>query len=312
MTVRITLALLFVIPAALAYPWRTITDRWVLGVAVAVVIMLFAWWRGLFVTEMVRRRAAIWRRNRAGGDHSHRREQPGTHVTSVLRVEPSSTATLPLPLLAGYVDRYGVKAHKVRVVSRDRAGDRTTWVAVTVGATENLAALQARSPELPLRRTADVVARRLADHLREIGWHVTLVEDADTPVPDAAKETWRGLRSESGHVAAHRIGVDDGLPETLAAVAAQESSETWTAIDITGGPTHTAIVAGCALRTEHRPVTKGPLPGLTPARGAQRPALEALAPSSIDRLHGDPVPVPPELLARLDWPVERRAAAELS
>jgi type VII secretion protein EccE len=312
MTVRITLALLFVIPAVLAYPWRTTADRWILGVAVAVVIVLFAWWRGLFITEMVRRRAAIWRRNRTGGGHSRRREQPGTRVTSLLRVEPSSSATLPLSLLAGYVDRYGVKAHKVRVVSRDRAGDRTTWIAVTVDAPENLAALQARSPELPLRQTADVVARRLADHLREIGWHVTLVENADTPVPDAAKETWRGLRSESGHVVAHRIAVDDGLPETLAAVVSQESSETWTAIDITGGPTHPAIVAGCALRTEQRPATKGPLPGLTPARGAQRPALEALAPSSIYRLHGDAVPVPPELLARLDWPVDRRAAAEFS
>ncbi|MBO0681250.1 type VII secretion protein EccE [Mycolicibacterium sp. S2-37] len=310
MTARITLALLFVIPAALTYPWRTVADRWILGVAVAVVVVLFAWWRGLFVTDMVRRRIAIWRRNRAAGGHSRRPEQPDTYVTSVLRVEPSSSTDLPLDLIAGYVDRYGIRARKVRVVSRDRAGERTTWIAVTVGAAENLAALQARSPELPLRETADVVARRLADHLREIGWYVTLVDGADTPVPAAAKETWRGLRSDSGHVAAYRVAVDDRLPDTLAELAAQQSAETWTALDISGSAAHPKLTAGCALWTEQRPSARAPIPGLTPVRGAHRPALEALAPTSVARLDGAPVQA--DLLQRLVWPVDRGAAAEVS
>ena len=58
MTARITLALLFIIPAAMAYPWPSTRDRWVLGVAIVAVVVLFAWWRGLFLTTMVGRRVA--------------------------------------------------------------------------------------------------------------------------------------------------------------------------------------------------------------------------------------------------------------
>lgn len=179
MTARITLALLFVIPAALAYPWRTAADRWVLGVAVAAVIVLFAWWRGLFVTDIVRRRIAIVSRNRRGG---HTRRATPDLATVTLRVDGAASSELPLPLLAGYVDRYGVRAHKVRVVSRDAAGERTTWIALTVAAKDNLAALQARSTRLPLRETTEIAARRLTDHLREVGWTVTPVDDAESPV----------------------------------------------------------------------------------------------------------------------------------
>ncbi|WP_422742829.1 type VII secretion protein EccE [Mycobacterium sp. WMMD1722] len=313
MTARITLALLFAIPAALAYPWRTAADRWLLGVAVAVVVVLFAWWRGLFVTEMVRRRVAIWRRNRRGGEHSRRPAEPGTYVASVLRVEPSSADGLPLPLIAGYVDRYGVKADKIRIVSRDRPAERSTWIAVTVGAPENLAALQARSPELPLRQTADVVARRLADHLREVGWRVAPVEGADlvadTPVA-AGVETWRGLRTESGYIAAYRLTVDDRLPETLAAVTAHEADEIWTAIDITGTATHSVVTAGCALVGPQRPDARAPIAGLVPAHGDHRRALEALAPTSVTRLAGRPTST--DLVHRLTWPVDRRPTGELA
>jgi hypothetical protein len=35
------LALLAVVPALLAYPWRTPRDYWLLGIAAAVVIVLF-------------------------------------------------------------------------------------------------------------------------------------------------------------------------------------------------------------------------------------------------------------------------------
>ena len=59
---RITLALLAVVPAVLAYPWRSSRDYWVLGIAVAVVILLFGWWRGLYFTTILRRRLAIARR----------------------------------------------------------------------------------------------------------------------------------------------------------------------------------------------------------------------------------------------------------
>jgi hypothetical protein len=55
---RITLALLAVVPAVMAYPWRTPREQWVLGIAVAVVILLFGWWGGLHFTTIC---AAAWR-----------------------------------------------------------------------------------------------------------------------------------------------------------------------------------------------------------------------------------------------------------
>jgi len=63
MTARLALALLFIVPAALAYPYETVTQRWILGVAVAVVILLFAWWKGDFATTKLARRWTIWRGN---------------------------------------------------------------------------------------------------------------------------------------------------------------------------------------------------------------------------------------------------------
>jgi type VII secretion protein EccE len=308
MTARITLALLFVIPAALAYPWETTTDRWLLGAAVAAVVVLFAWWRGLFVTDMVRHRFAMMGRNRRGG---HNRGQgPAEHFATVaLRVDEAPSSDLPLPLLAGYVDRYGVRAHKVRVVSRDVAGQRTTWIALTVGAAENLAALRARSIHLPLRQTTEVAARRLTDHLRELGWTVTPVDETDSPLPRSARETWRGLRGEDGYVAVYGVTVDDRVADTLAAVAALPSAETWTAIDIVGSPRHLGVVVGCAVRTEDRPKAKAPLVGLTPQRGRHRPAAGALQPLSDERIEGRPAPVTEEALHRLRWPVDHSATA---
>ncbi|TFV55429.1 type VII secretion protein EccE [Mycobacterium sp. PS03-16] len=307
MTARITLALLFVIPAALAYPWDTTIDRWVLGAAIVAVVVLFAWWRGHFVTELVRRRLAIVRRNRGRGHAPH----SGRYETAVLRVDAGPDDALPVPLLAGYVDRYGLRADKVRLVSRDAAGVRTTWIALTLGATDNLAALRARSARLPLRETTDIAVRRLADHLREIGWDVSAVDDAESPVPPSARETWRGLRDESGFTAAYRVRVDGRLAETFAAVAAQPATEVWTALDITGTATHPELIAGCAVRTADRPPAGAPVAGLTPQRGRHRPALQALHPFSTSRLEGDTARPGADAPAPLSWPVTGRRTAEV-
>lgn len=297
MTARTTLALLFVTAAALAYPWRTSTDRWMLGAAAVTVIIGFAWWRGLFVTDMARRRIAMWRRNRRGGSQSQRTDDPVDRDTALLRIDGPVADELPLGVLAGYVDRYGVHADTVRVTVRDVAGERTTWVGLTIAAGENLAALRARSARLPLRETAQVAARRLADHLRELGWHAAIVADAETPVPPSAHETWRGLRTETGYVAAYRVAVDDALSDTLAAVRAQPSAETWTVLDISGSPARPELTVGCSLTTDQRPRAGGPVAGLTPARGRHRPALAAMAPLSTDRVDGQPVPAPTAVLA---------------
>ena len=59
---RLTLALLAVVPAVMAYPWRSTRDYWVLGIAVVVVMLLFGRWGGLHFTTIARRRLAMMRR----------------------------------------------------------------------------------------------------------------------------------------------------------------------------------------------------------------------------------------------------------
>jgi type VII secretion protein EccE len=82
---------------------------------------------------------AMWaRRNRT--DDLHRSTTDTTTV--LLRIDPSEPAVLPLRLIAGYLDRYGIRCDKVRITSRDTAGNRTTWVGLTLGAADNLAALR--------------------------------------------------------------------------------------------------------------------------------------------------------------------------
>ncbi|HZN82430.1 MAG TPA: type VII secretion protein EccE, partial [Mycobacterium sp.] len=153
MTVRIALASLFIVPAAMAYRWPSTADRWLLGGAVVAVLVLFAGWRGLFFTTMVWRRLAIWsRRYRTDGLH----HSPVDYSTVVLRIDPSEPVALPLRLIAGYLDRYGIRCDKIRVTSRDLDGLRTTWISLTLRAVDNLTALRARSARIPLRETTDV------------------------------------------------------------------------------------------------------------------------------------------------------------
>ena len=152
------------------------------------------------------------------GRHPTRRgsvpeSEPAAETTALLRVgAPSGDSdVLPLPLIARYLDRYGIRADKIRITSRDNASDasrRETWIGLTISAVDNLAALQARSPRIPLHETAQVAARRLADHLREIGWEASTVGPDDVPRllgPDA-RETWRGVqRGASDYIAAYRV-----------------------------------------------------------------------------------------------------------
>lgn len=304
MIVRITLALLFVVPAAMAYPWQSTADRWLLGVAIAVTVVLFAWWRGLFVTTMLHRRLAMLRRR----NHSQGSHQSSEFATVVLRVETPRAATLPLDLVAGYLERYGISFDKVRVTSRDGAGARTTWVTLTLAAVDNISALSARSPRIPLLDTASLAARRLADHLRELGFQVSVVDDVESPLAGKSKETWRAVSDERGYLAAYRLRVDSDLAENLAAVWAGTADEVWTALEFTGSRTHPAISVACAVRTADRSASRAPLPGLVSDGGVQRPVLLALAPDSDERLPAVPVAVPHGLLATLQW----RAGSALS
>lgn len=294
MTIRISLALLAVALAAMAYPWQSVTDRWIVGGAVVVVLITVAWWRGLFLTTMLGRRIAMWRRRGAG---PARRD--ADQMMILLQVDDPAGVDLPLPLVAGYVDRFGVRCASVRVTSRDRAGVRTTWIGMTLDAVDNLAALRARSPELPLYDTTEVVGRRLADHLRETGLEVTAVNAAVALLGQSGRETWTGVRDEFGFVSAYGVRVDDRLVDRLAEVSAR-STETWVTLEFSGTAARPTVAAACAVRTAE-PVRGAPLDGLVVHRGLQRPLLTALDPTSAGRLGIAEVPVPDGLLERVTW-----------
>lgn len=310
-TGRITLALLAVVPAVMAYPWRSTRDHWVLGIAAAVVIVLFGWWRGLHLTTILRRRLAMLRR----GSGFVPETDSDTKATALLRLGPPAgdSDVLPLPLIAGYLDRYGIHADRIRITSRDNPSDasrRETWIGLTVSAADNLAALRARSPRIPLHQTVGVAARRLADHLREIGWDAGTVVPEDVPrlVAPNARESWRGVqRGASDYVAAYQVHVDGGLAETLEAIRSHPARETCTALEIAGDATHRTVAAACAFLTETPPGGGAPLAGLTPQRGNHRRALAALDLLSTQRLDGHR-DEPSGLLARLDWPTPEAGA----
>ncbi|MDM4143205.1 MULTISPECIES: type VII secretion protein EccE [Mycobacterium] len=301
---RITLALLAIVPAVMAYPWRTPRDYWLLGVAAAVVIVLFGWWGGLHFTTIVGRRLAMIARGNAVPSSTS-----DTAATALIRLGApgDDNEVLPLPLIASYLDRYGIRADKIRITSRDNAADasrRETWIGLTVSAPDNLAALQARSPRIPLHETAQVAARRLADHLRELGWEATPVAADDVPrlLTNNPRERWRGVqRGASDYLAAYRIQVDDALPETLAAIRSYSARETCTALEVAGDKTQPTVAVACAFQTEAGPDGKAPVDGLIPQRGNHLPALTALDLLSTRRLDGH-IAAPADLLSQVYWP----------
>lgn len=312
---RITLALLAVVPAvmaALSHPSQSTRAYWLIGIAVVVVILLFGWSRGLYFTTMLRRRLAIAGRAQS---RASRAAEPGanTRSTALLRIgaAPSDAQPLPLPLIAGYLDCYGIRADHIRITNRNNAtGQVETWIGLTVSAVDNLAALQARSAQIPLHQTAEVAGRRLADHLREIGWDAATVSSDDVPelldfqTQKASRETWRSVQQgDSDYVAGYRVNADDDLPGTLTQVRSQSAREIWTALEIAQaapGGLYT-VTAACALRTDAAPSSAAPVAGLTLERGNQRPVLTALDPLSTQRLPGH-TEAPADLLSRLDWP----------
>jgi type VII secretion protein EccE len=273
--------------------------------------VLFGWWGGLHLTTILRRRLAMARRARGFVPESG----AATSATALLRLGPplGDSGVLPLQLIAQYLDRYGVRADKIRITSRDNASDvsrRQTWIGLTVSAADNLAALQARSPRIPLTETAQVAARRLADHLREIGWDAGAVAPEDVPrlLGSNARETWRGVqRADSDYIAAYRVRVDDGLAERLDAIRSHPVRETCTALEIAGDRNHHTVAAACAFLTDTPPTGSAPLAGLIPQRGNHRPALAALDLSSAQRLDGHVVE-PAGVLAGLAWPTPEAGA----
>lgn len=300
---RITLVLLLIVPAAMTYPWRTASERWVLGIAVVVTIVLLSWWRGLPVTTI------LWRRLALLSGRGHRARPTDALTTVVLRVLPERddelSPELPLPLLAEYLDRYGIRCDAIRVTSRDTAAGRTTWIGLTLSAVANLAALQARSADIALRDTAEIALRRLADHLREYGWAIS-TSDIDVPDllgPDVA-EKWRVVQDGThGYVTAYGVASGAALAEVLAAVWSSPSPELWTALELTGVGDAVQVSVACAVRTGEVSDNAAPLPGLIAQRGRQRSALAALHPLSTEKLSAPTTSG--QVLAELSWPANR-------
>jgi type VII secretion protein EccE len=303
---RITLALLALVPAAMAYPWHSTRDYWLLGVAAAVVIVLFGWWNGLHFTTILRRRLAmLGRRGRPVPEPDCE-----TKTTALLRIGPptSDLNVLPLQLIARYLNCYGIRADAIRITSRD-TDVRETWIGLTVSAVDNLKALQGRSSLIPLHETAQVTARRLADHLREIGWEAGTVGPDDAPrlLSSASGETWHGVRQGSHYLAAYRVGANDALPEALEAIRSHPALETWTALEIAGSGAQETVAVACAFLTDAQPTGAAPLAGLIRQGGNHIPALSAMDLLSTRRLDGH-TDVPGDLLARLNWPTPEPGA----
>src|SRR6201999_2734555 len=246
-----TLVLLAVVAGAIAFPWHTVRERWLLGIAIVVAIVLLARWQGLPVTTILRRRLAIVRPNRG----ARRADESVTDVrtTALLKVTPplADADALPLSLIAGYAKRYGLRADAIRVTSRDSTSEggtreRETWIGVTLSAADNLAALQARSAHIPLHENAEVAAP----------------DAVPAPYPKSGRETWSGVCQESNdYVAAYGVKVDTALPNTLAAIWSYPVREVWTAAEVTGAGDNQTLAVACAFRTDASPTANGPLPG---------------------------------------------------
>ena len=276
---RITLVLLFVVPAVLGYPWHAGVQRWTLGVAVAATVLLLGRWRGQYLTTMT------WRRITMGRNAVDASVTPDVKTTVVLRVAGESDAELPLDVIGSYLQRYGIRADAVRVTSRHTAGKTTTWIGVTVSAAANLAALQARSSVLPLQETAETVLRRMADHLRELGW---VVNTTDPDVPDLLgprpKQHWRAVQDGTlGYVAAYTVHDGVSPDEVLPRVRSLDVPEVWTALEMTGSVDRPEVAVACAVRSETRPAA-APLEMLRACDGEHRRALTALHPATTRRL----------------------------
>ena len=301
---RIALVLLAATPALMANPWETTAQRWALAVGVIVTILLLGWWRGLHFTTIARRRLAMLRSR--GGAHTDRRDAAGARATAALRITASAAGNaVPLELIASYLNRYGLRADAVRITSRAGARTTDTWIGLTYTAAPNLAALQARSASIPLQRTVDIAVRRLADHLREIGWDTAVVADDEIPslIDANAREAWRSVVDGSGdHVAAYQVAIDAALADTISRIQAVNANETWTVLEVAEQDGQQTIAAACALRTGSAPDGGAPLAGLLPQQGNHRNALLGLHPLSGIRLDGHTT-VSGDDLAGLQWSI---------
>ncbi|ALR11663.1 type VII secretion protein EccE [Mycobacteroides saopaulense] len=304
-TLRLTLVATLIAMGAFALYRRDPADRWIAITAGVLALVLLVWWRGTFLTDLLGRFTKLLARRISGRTPAADTAQvvtAGVDARSTVALEltsPESGEEVPIGLIAGYLDRYGVRCSSIRVTTADVGAESKTWVSLTLGAAANLTALQARSPRIPLRETADTVARRLADHLRELGWHVNAAESPNAPLPVQVKEGSRGVIDDHGYLAAYRATVNGELPETLRDVWSAALPERWTVLELTGTTDAPHLSVVCALRTEEKPAPRAPLAGLTPCWGEHLLVLRAMDPLSSSPLRAANANVTPEFLDKL-------------
>lgn len=294
---RITVVVTAVVATAMTYPWEIGFERWVLGSAAVLVVVVLGQWRGLYLTTIARRRLRLLLR-RAGKAVTHQAvdQTDSDVVTTVILQMTEGRGFLPLDVVVGYLDRFGIRAQAVRITSRDTAADRTTWIGLTISAAANLPALQARSSCVPLRGVAEATLRRLADELRGHGLTLTTSE---INVPDLVgaemEECWRAVADGGrGFMAAYAISTRP-LPEVLDRVWLGRVGEMWTAVEITAR----GIASACAIRTERMPAAASTTKGLRSQRGIQAEALARLDPMSTKSLGVEVFPM--ESLETFRW-----------
>ncbi|MGH3723435.1 MAG: type VII secretion protein EccE [Mycobacterium sp.] len=296
-TLRLTLVATLVAAGAFALYRRDPADRWIAITAGVLALALLVWWRGTFLTDILGRWTKMLTRRLS------RQTPQGTaqivadgvdaRTTVVLELKtPAAREDVPVGLLAGYLDRYGVRCTSIRVTTADIDGAvGKTWVSLTLNAADNLAALQARSPRIPLRETADTVGRRLSDHLRELGWQVSAVENPEAPLPAQAKEGSRAVADDHGYLATYRATVNEDLPATLTNVWGAPLPERWTSLELTGTADAPQLSVVCALRTAEKPASRAPLDGLAPFWAEHLRVLQSMDPLSSDTFGGPATPV---------------------
>ncbi|WP_328350298.1 type VII secretion protein EccE [Mycobacterium sp. NBC_00419] len=279
--VRLTVVVLAVMSATFAYPWRSATDRWVLAGAAGLALMVLMWWRGRFVTTILghRARIALQRRAIRMPSAADTVTELDALTTVLLRVD-GSNGHPPTDMLAGYLDRYGLHCDSIRITTRLAGADRRMWIGLRFSAAENLAALRARSARMPLHDTARNAARRLIEHLGDLGWTAHLAEPDQVPdmLAGEAREGWRSVRDSRGFLTAYAVETGS------APIVGSELAECWSVVEIAGRRSDPQIIAGIAIRTEDSPTAASPLPGLAAITGRQASALAALHPLSSTRL----------------------------
>lgn len=269
---RLSFVFLVSVAGALTYPWPTATQRWLLVAGFAVAIAVLARWHGRFLTTLCVDSLRILMRSRVQLDRPAATSRIGNDITTavVIRVA-DGTHDLSMDLLAGQLDRYGIRCRSVRVGRHQGSAGDQVWISLLFSAADNLAALQGRSAEIPLHATAHVAGRRVVDELCELGCSAALVDPERVPriATGEAKELWNSIACDEGFVTVY--SVED--PSEAHVSAGQES---WTVWEIVGPVARPRMTAGVALRTPQRPGRASPAPGLTTLVGRQMEALSAL------------------------------------